>query len=640
MQFHHFGYVSGDPRVQPAAGVGLSRPQDIPDKIDVLVVGTGPAGMITAAQLSQFPQITTRIIERRAGRLEVGHADGLQARSVETFQAFGFAQRLSAEAHHVTEFAFWQPDPTDPARITRVDRSPDDPKGLSEFPHILVNQSRVLDYFAEFMANSPSRMKPDFGVEFIGHETTPGSDHPVLVTLAYSAGEHAGEEFQIRTKYLVGADGAHSKVRQSIGCRFDGVSANHAWGVIDVLADTDFPDIRRLSTIQSSAAGNMVVIPREGGFLFRLYVDLGEVADDDAGNVRRTPAEAVIEKANAVLHPYSIDVKQVAWFSVYEVGHRLSDRFDDVGSDEVGTRSPRVFILGDACHTHSAKGGQGMNVSLQDGFNLGWKLGHVLARRAPESLLATYDAERKVVAKNLIDFDIVWSSMIAKKTDEFAEAAELPEFFKATEEFRTGFLTQYTPSLVVEEPTYQDLAKGFPMGQRFASAKVTRVADSNPIHLGHHATADGRWRMYVFADEAAPGEDGGAVSDFAGWLTSSADSPFVGLPDGIEPPDWFDLKVVYQQDYREIELERAPNVFKPRVGPFGLVNLEQVYAAIQDDDIFESHGIDRDGVIVVVRPDQYVAHLLPLQATDELAGFFGRLRMEGPLTRRRPSPAD
>ncbi|MQY11084.1 3-hydroxybenzoate 4-monooxygenase [Streptomyces sp. RB5] len=626
MQFHHFGYVSGDPRIQPASDAAPSRPDAIPDEIDVLVVGTGPAGMITAAQLAQFPGITTRIIERRAGRLQTGHADGLQARSVETFQAFGFAERLAAEAHHVTEFAFWQPDPDDHTRIVRTGRSPDDPKGLSEFPHILVNQARVLDYFAESMANSPSRMRPDFGVEYLGHQVLPGARHPVLVRLKQSEGESAGKEFHIRAKYLVGADGAHSKVRRAIGCRFEGHSANHAWGVLDVLADTDFPDIRLLSTVQSGHHGNMMVIPREGGFLFRVYVDLGEVPADDAGKVRDTPVEAVIAKAAAILHPYSLDVKKVAWFSVYEVGHRLAEQFDDVPPTETGDRLPRVFILGDACHTHSAKGGQGMNVSLQDGFNLGWKLGHVLDGRAPKELLTTYGAERKIIAKNLIDFDMAWSAMMARKTAEFADAAELPEYFKSTEEFRTGFRTQYAPSVIVGRLVYQDLAKGFPIGQRFASARVRRVADTNPVHLGHHATADGRWRIYVFADEAAPGGDRSAVAGLARWLTTSPDSPLAGLPQGIRPHDWFDLKVVYQQDHRAIELSQVPGVFKPRTGPFALVDLERVYAVMPEDDIFEARAIDRGGVVVVVRPDQYVAHVLPLTATDELAGFFARLR--------------
>ena len=111
--------------------------------------------MLTAAQLSQFPGITTRIVERRPGRLAIGQADGIQARSVETFQAFGFAERIIAEAYHITEMAFWKPDPADHSRIVRAARAVDDPAGISEFPHLIVNQARVLDYFAEFMATRP-----------------------------------------------------------------------------------------------------------------------------------------------------------------------------------------------------------------------------------------------------------------------------------------------------------------------------------------------------------------------------------------------------------------------------------------------------------------------------------------------------
>ena len=96
-----------------------------------------------------------------------------------------------------------------------------------------------------------------------------------------------------------------------------------------------------------------------------------------------------------MLHPYTLDVKTIAWFSVYEVGQRLTDRFDDVPAETAATRLPRVFIAGDACHTHSAKAGQGMNVSMQDAFNLGWKLAAVLEGRSPESLLHTYSAERQ-----------------------------------------------------------------------------------------------------------------------------------------------------------------------------------------------------------------------------------------------------
>ncbi|MBM7768045.1 2-polyprenyl-6-methoxyphenol hydroxylase-like FAD-dependent oxidoreductase [Glutamicibacter nicotianae] len=113
--------------------------------MDVLIVGAGPAGIITAAQLSQFPDVHTRSIDRRPGRLEIGQADGIQSRTVETFQAFGFAERITAEAYIIKETTLWNPDPASPERIIRTDRTPDDPTGVSEFPHLVVNQARVID---------------------------------------------------------------------------------------------------------------------------------------------------------------------------------------------------------------------------------------------------------------------------------------------------------------------------------------------------------------------------------------------------------------------------------------------------------------------------------------------------------------
>jgi phenol 2-monooxygenase (NADPH) len=630
MQFHHHGYVSGDPRVQPAAGVGIDRPDELPEEIDVLIVGTGPAGMLAAAQLSQFPSVTTRIVERRPGRLAIGQADGVQARSVETFQAFGFAERIIAEAYAITEMAFWKPDVADPSRIVRTARTPDDPAGISEFPHLIVNQARVLDYFAEFMANSPTRMKPDYGFEFEGLEVSDAGEYPVTVTLLHTSGPLEGTPRTVRAKYVVGADGARSKVRQAIGCTLAGDAANHAWGVMDVLAVTDFPDIRTKCAIQSGSGGSILLIPREGGHLFRMYVDLGEVDPGDNGAVRNTTVEEIIQKANGILHPYTLDVRNVAWQSVYEVGHRLTDRFDDVLPEDRGTRTPRVFITGDACHTHSAKAGQGMNVSMQDGFNIAWKLGHVLEGRSPEALLSTYSEERQVVAKNLIDFDKEWSTMMAKKPEEFGDTTELENFYVSTAEFPAGFMTEYAPSMLIAAADHQDLATGFPVGKRFKSAPVVRVGDTNPIHLGHHAMADGRWRIYVFADQALPSRGkqaaASATDQFAEWIANSPESPLAATPSGADPDAWFDVKVTYQQAHSDLDIGAVPAVFKPQVGPFKLTDYEKVYATDPTADIFELRGVDRGGVVVVVRPDQYVANVLPLTSTAELGAFFASLR--------------
>ncbi|WP_309710429.1 FAD-binding monooxygenase [Pseudolysinimonas sp.] len=619
MQFHHNGYVSGDPRIQPAAGAGLDRPEELPDEVDVLIVGAGPAGMIAAAQLAQFPNITTRIIERRDGRLAIGQADGIQARSVETFQAFGFADRITAEAYRITEMAFWKPDQVDPSRIVRTARAIDDEQGVSEFPHLLVNQARVLDYFAEVMVNSPTRMTPDYGWEFTGLEVTNDPEYPVHVTLKRSTADSTGLSRTVRAKYVLGGDGARSRVREAIGCTLDGDQANHAWGVMDVLAVTDFPDIRMKCAIQSTS-GSILLIPREGGHLFRMYVDLGEVEEGREKTVRATTIDQVIAKANDILHPYHLDVKNVAWNSVYEVGHRLTSRFDNVPPEAIGTQTPRVFIAGDACHTHSAKAGQGMNVSMQDGWNLGWKLGHVLEGRSPEALLSTYSAERKVIAKNLIDFDKEWSTLMATKSEDLPEPSYLEEFYVRTSEFPAGFMTEYAPSMLVAPNTHQALATGYPVGKRFRSALVRRVCDGNDLQLGHLATADGRWRIYVFASAGADSD--GLLAEFGRWMTESPNSPLGVTPPNVDPDAWFDVKVIYPRLHTDVDITTVPLVFRPRVGTHRLFDDEKVFAIEPSDDIFEQRGIDNSGVVVVVRPDHYVSHVLPLSATDELGAFF------------------
>ncbi|WP_417373990.1 FAD-binding monooxygenase [Glutamicibacter protophormiae] len=621
MQFHHNGYVSEDPRIKPAAGTGIDRPVDLPDTMDVLIVGAGPAGIITAAQLSQFPQVHTRIIDRRPHRLQIGQADGIQSRTVETFQAFGFAESIAAEAYRITETTFWNPDPQNPERIIRTDRTPDDPTGVSEFPHLVVNQARVIDYFADFARNSSARIEPDYGWDFETLVVDGEGEYPVKVTLAGTGEGNQGQTRVVRAKYVVGADGARSQVRRSIGATLSGDKANHAWGVMDTLALTDFPDVRIKSAIHSSN-GSILLIPREGGQLFRLYVDLGEVAEDDNGKVRQTSLEEIIQRAQAILQPYTLDVKNVAWHSVYEVGHRLTDRFDDVPLEEIGSRDPRVFITGDACHTHSAKAGQGMNVSMQDGFNLAWKLGYVLTGRSPQSLLATYSAERKVIAKDLIDFDKKWSSLMAATPEELEGQEGVAEFYVRTAEFPAGFMTEYQPSELTAANEFQHLATGYPVGKRFKSAEVMRLGDSNPVHLGHHHRADGRYRIYVFADQAPAGA-ASPVAQLSDWLLGSEDSPLLRFtPAGADIDSIFDVKVVYRQDYTTINLNDAPAVFRPACGEFGLMDYQKVYTALEGNDIFAQRGISDEGAIVIVRPDMYVANVLPLQATDALRDFF------------------
>jgi phenol 2-monooxygenase len=231
----------------------------------------------------------------------------------------------------------------------------------------------------------------------------------------------------------------------------------------------------------------------------------------------------------------------------------------------------------------------------------------------------TYSEERQIVAKNLIDFDREWSNLMATPEEEFDDPAELEKFYVKTAEFPAGFMTEYQPSMITGENKYQHLAAGFPIGKRFHSAIAVRVSDATPLEIGHLARADGRWRIYVFADR-----DQSASKVWADWLANSAKSPVLAhTPEGKDADYLFDIKVIYQASHDKIEIPALPEAFKPVVGPFKLVNTEQIFAVDPSRDIFDARGIDRDqGAVVVVRPDQYVAHVLPLEATTELASFF------------------
>jgi phenol 2-monooxygenase len=529
----------------------------------------GPAGLVLAAQLANFPDIRTAVIDRKDGPLEVGQADGVACRTVEMFEAFGLADRLIHEGYGVNEVAFWRPDAQDRARIARTGRIDDVEEGLSEMPHVIVNQARMLAYLLDHMERSPSRLAPFYGLHAtdIRVDTSGAGEYPVTVTVAHlKKGEETGETTTIRAKYVVGADGSRSGVRTAIGRELAGDPMNQTWGVMDVLAVTDFPDIRLKCAIHSANAGNMLIIPREGGYLVRLYIELDNVRDREILENRSATPEKLAAVANRILHPYTVDVRDVGWWSVYEIGQRLCDKFDDVPAEETGTRLPRVFIAGDACHTHSAKAGQGMNVSMNDTWNLGWKLAAVLRGTAKPELLHTYSDERQKVAKQLIDFDREFAKMFSAHPTESGDPTgggvdpeEFQQYFITQGRFTAGVATKYAPSMITAEPLFEHLAEGFPVGMRFHSAPAVRLADAKRVHLGHVARADGAWRLYVFADR-----NNSHVTELCEFLESDASPITRFTPAGADPDSVIDVRAVFQQGHRDLAVDAMPSVLLPK----------------------------------------------------------------------------
>ena len=630
MQFHLEGFRPGDPHVAEADATATPRTDALPAQVDVLIVGCGPAGLTLAAQLAAFADIRTCIVEQKDGPLQLGQADGIACRTMEMFEAFNFCERVMKEACWINEVTFWKPDDKPPRHIVRHGRVQDVEDGLSEFPHVVLNQARVHDFYLELMRNSPSRLEPHYARRVLDVSVDPtAADHPVSVRLERTDPAHAGQVETVRARYVVGCDGARSVVRPAIGRQLVGDSANQAWGVMDLLAVTDFPDIRYKVAVQSEH-GNLLVIPREGGYLVRLYVEMDKLGEQERVASRQIGVEQLIAAAQRILHPYTLDVKEVPWWSVYEIGQRICDKYDDVPADKVGTQLPRVFIAGDACHTHSPKAGQGMNFSMQDTFNLGWKLAAVLRGQCAPQLLHSYSAERQPAAQELIDFDREWAKMFSDRPKQGTEGAggsegvdpkEFQRYFERHGRFTAGMGTHYKPSMICGEATHQQLATGFVIGTRLHSAPVLRITDAKPVQLGHAGKADGRWRLYAFA-----GTDDAGLRALCAFLEQAPDSPLRRTTRAGQDIDAvFDVRAIFQQGHRELAFETLPALLRPRKGRHGLIDYEKVFCPDPKAgaDIFEQRGVDRaQGALVVVRPDQYIAQVLPLNAHRELAGFF------------------
>ncbi len=615
MQYHLNGFRTGDPSVASASSTMAK------ETTDVLIIGCGPAGLTLATQLSAFGDISVRIIERKSGPLEFGQADGIACRSVEMFEAFGFAERVIKEGYHVNEVSFWRPG-ANGAPLVRADRIQDVEDDLSEMPHIILSQARVHDFYLENMAKSPIRLVPDYHRELVSLTRADDRDFPIEATVACSNGPEDTET--IRAKYVVGCDGARSKVRSELGLALKGKSARQLWGVMDVLCKTSFPDIRLKCAIQSADQGSILIIPREGGYLVRLYIELDELGPDERAADRGVTSDRLIEKARKILFPFDFDVAQVAWWSAYEIGQRVCDAFDDVAEAERGSKSPRIFIAGDACHTHSPKAGQGMNVSMADAFNLGWKLAAVLRGQSPVELLDTYSTERRAKAQELIDFDRDMARLFSAKPETKGDAAQFQAYFKKHGRYTAGVETCYDTSLIRGDTRHQELATGYPVGKRFHSGPVIRLADAKPMQLGHSLKADGRWRIIIFAPRTDEGDANGPAAALCADLTALLER--VSQKDA-DIDAVIDVRAVFQASHRDMDISKLPDLLRPRKGSLGLTDYEKVFCPAQEaGDIFDMRGVNRDlGAVIVTRPDQYVSLVTPITGGAEIRDFFARV---------------
>lgn len=262
-----------------------------------------------------------------------------------------------------------------------------------------------------------------------------------------------------------------------------GDSTDERWGVMDIIPRTDFPDIRKKAAIQSDA-GFLGIIPREGNVMARFYIELGHESAEGIS------LSSLQDKARQIFKPYTMGFAETQWWSYYTVGQRLVDSF---------TKNYRVFLLGDAAHTHSPKAGQGINVSLQDAHNVAWKLAAVLRGRASPGILETYVSERGKLAAALIEFDRSYAKMFSSSIS----IEEINRRVTQSRRYTAGLGTRYGESCLVSrsDDGIQMLAKAIAVGERFPGAQVVRFCDAYAMQILRALPADSRWRVVVFGGD-------------------------------------------------------------------------------------------------------------------------------------------
>ncbi|KKA28976.1 hypothetical protein TD95_000906 [Thielaviopsis punctulata] len=652
--------------VPEKAPTGSEKLRLTSSQCDVLIIGAGPSGLMLALWLARMG-VSARIVDKRTDKIYSGQADGFHARTLEILDSFGVGERVWKEGYRIQEFCFWNPDAN--GTLQRVQRGPDLIQGISRFSESILHQGRLEMFLTDAIAISAQTPSEAIAVEHCVVPTQLTIDESAVSDpAAYPSGmlkdlgrkkvQALGEDIMVgpreevvRAKYVVGCDGAHSWTRKTLGDDYKmvGESTDHIWGVIDIVPITDFPDIRNRCVIYSKSDGNMMVIPRENR-LVRLYIQLNKVSTctNDNGRLDRSgiSPKDIISAAKKIMAPYKLEYHYYDWWAAYQIGQRVGNHF---------SKLDRVFLAGDAVHTHSPKAGQGMNVSMQDTYNLGWKLGLVCRNLAPRSILSTYDAERRANAQSLIDFDQKFSKLFTEKppVDAAGEIgvslAELERMFKEGYMFTSGIGIKYAPSTITQAAPKGIATKCIP-GSRIPSVTIHNQWDARPWDLHHRMPSDGRFRIFVFSgcitssDSAALERTnalGGFIQDTLqakyGRLTLSA-APDVHTNGGRFAGDTaqvsvLDVILVHSGDRAVLQpLQDVHEVYRPFDEKLGW-DYEHVF--VDDVNIlngvhsraYENLGIGESGAVVVVRPDGYIGLVTDLEERSyvTLEGYFDRI---------------
>ncbi|AZF26282.1 FAD-dependent oxidoreductase [Pseudomonas sp. R2-60-08W] len=340
------------------------------DSVDVLICGAGAAGLTLAIDLARRG-VSFALIEKRPSPFSGSRGKGIQPRTQEVFEDLGILDRVRAAGGIYPAIRKYAPDGShaDQPVTSVAEPTPAEPYCLAlmipQFKTEAILRERLIE-----LGHAPA-----FGVELTAMVV--GSEG-INAVLATPDGEQT-----LKARYLVGADGGRSFVRGTLGIGFAGKTL----GVRAIVADVELAGLSRdvWHQFEGAGSGPLAICPLAGTDLFQIQAPVPLEGEIDLC------AAALTERVALHTGRTDITVRSVAWSSTYSMNARLAERY----------REGPVLLVGDAAHVHPPTGGQGLNTSVQDAYNLGWKLAAVLAG-APETLLDTYEAERRPVAADVL----------------------------------------------------------------------------------------------------------------------------------------------------------------------------------------------------------------------------------------------
>ncbi|KAL7008266.1 hypothetical protein EMMF5_001995 [Cystobasidiomycetes sp. EMM_F5] len=520
-------------------------------KVDVLIVGAGPAGLLLATQLAKL-SVNVRIIDKQAHPVLRGHADGLQCRTGEVFQALGVKQQFDAETHEcAAEVIIYEPHPdsgdlVETSRVVDVDESLLDKPDAYPVKVTLESLPPPKEY-----ANGDASSGLYRSNLFVDESMTNGN--------AVDA-DHSGEEV-VYCKYVVGCDGARSWVRKALGLHLAGDSANVYWGAFDAIIKTNLPTTRMKNAVHSKENGSVIMVPREGG-LTRVYTEMGSLQPGERINRADVTLEKLIAKSKVVMKPFEIDIPYVDWYTCYEIGQRVCDTFS--------AYNDHVFIAGDAGHTHSPKAGQD----------------HL---------------ERQRTAQDLIDFDRWWASLFKTKaktaTQPDASADEMNKAWKQSIRFTSGTGVVYKANLVVDEASdsASPLAKNVVIGSHLVNQQVVGVFNAHTVQLQSRLVGDGRWRLLVFPGNIASPDALAKYQKFGQNLTSKEGPIRMYTPKAEDMDAVIQVLTIFSTHHREVQYmaQSLPEVFVPRTRPYGVQSYDTLFS--DEPSHHDGHGRAYEG---------------------------------------------